>query len=137
MISRWPATGGLWTAPQRGVIIILLAAMLVFLAIRLTRNPVYVPDPQPRDPPRAHELADRIDPNTADWTLLAALPMIGEKRARDIVAYREGHAQHHPGEPAFRRIEDLMRIKGFGTAMIGHLRPYLVFGAPHPPASQP
>ena len=120
-------TPQLWTARQRRAILILLAAVLLYLTVRLIRNPVYVSDPQPRDGPRAAELADRIDPNTADVAMLAALPMIGQRRAEDIVAYREQFAAQNPGKPAFTRVEDLLRIRGFGTAMIEHLRPYLIF----------
>ena len=78
-----------WTAPQRRVLLVLLTIMLVFLAGRYACNSRYVSDPQPDLPPRYDELADRIDPNTADWQTLAALPGIGERRARDIVGYRE------------------------------------------------
>ncbi len=124
----------LWTARQRAVIIALLAVVLVYLAVRLIRNPVYVSDPQPRDPPRALELADKIDPNTADVATLAALPMIGERRARDIVEYRERFVAQNPGKLAFTRLEDLLRIKGFGPAMIEHVRPYLTFPS-KPPAT--
>jgi hypothetical protein len=120
-------TPQLWTARQRRAILILLAAVVLYLTLRLIRNPVYVSDPQPRGGPRAAELADRIDPNTADVAMLAALPMIGQRRAEDIVAYRERFAAQNPGKPAFTRLEDLLRIHGFGTAMIEHLRPYLIF----------
>jgi hypothetical protein len=128
----------LWTAKQRRAIVILLAAILIYLTIRLIRNPVYVADPQPRDGPRAAELADRIDPNTADVATLAALPMIGQRRAQDIVEYRERFVAQNPGKRAFTRVEDLLRIKGFGTAMIEHVRPYLTFPREQPaPATQP
>ena len=126
----------LWTAKQRRAIGILFAGVLIYLAIRLIRNPVYVSDPQPRDPPRAVELADRIDPNTADVATLAALPMIGQRRAQDIVDYRERYVVQNPGKPAFTRVEDLVRIKGFGGAMIEHVRPYLTFPK-QPPTTRP
>lgn len=131
-------TPQLWTAGQRRAIVILLAAILIYLTIRLIRNPVYVSDPQPRDGPRAAELADRIDPNTADVATLAALPMIGQRRAQDIVEYRERFMAQNPGRRAFTRVEDLLRIRGFGTAMIEHVRPYLVFSRQDPsPATRP
>ncbi len=125
-----------WTAPQRAVICALLCAMLAYLAIRWWLNPMYVSDPQPRDPPRAIELADRIDPNTADTPTLAALPMIGEKRAREIVAYRERFLRDHPGKAAFTRPEDLYRIKGFGVAIVAQIQPYLLF-PDHAPTTRP
>lgn len=126
----------LWTARQRGVLIALLAGLVLFLSVRFLRNPVYVSDPQPRDPPRVLELADRIDPNAADWQTLAALPMIGEKRAREVIAYRERFVAQNPGKVAFTRIEDLYRIKGFGPSMVAHVRPYLVFPN-RPPTTRP
>ena len=122
----------MWTQKQRRAIVILLGAILTYLTIRLIRNPMYVSDPQPRDPPRAMELADKIDPNTADAATLAALPMIGPRRAQDIVDHRERYAAQNPGKVAFTRLEDLLRIKGFGTALIEHLRPYLTFPSPRP-----
>ena len=124
-------TPELWTARQRRAIVILLAAVLGYLTIRLIRNPIDVADPQPRDGPRAAELADQIDPNTADVATLAALPMIGPRRAQDIVEYRERRTAANPGTPAFTRVEDLLRIRGFGSAMIEHVRPFLTFPRPN------
>ena len=49
-----------------------------------------ISDPQPSEGPRAAELQSRIDPNAADWKTLAAIPNLGEKRAKAIVAYRDG-----------------------------------------------
>ena len=77
----------------------------------------------------------RIDPNVADWPAWAALPLIGEKRAKEIVAFRENWLVEHPGEVPFERLEDLMRIKGIGRATIATLEPYLMF--PQTPAEAP
>jgi DNA uptake protein ComE-like DNA-binding protein len=117
-----------WNRSQRAVLIGLSAALVIYLSIRLWLNPQYVSDPQPSHPPHELDLQDRIDPNTADVATLAALPMIGEKRARDIVTYREQFVtQHAPGEAAYKRAEDLLRIRGIGNAMLQTLRPYLIF----------
>ena len=86
---------------------------------------------------RFHDLADRIDPNDADWVTLAALPNIGEKRAKEIIAYRERFVSENPEQRAFTRAEDLLRIKGFGNAMVAQLRAYLIFPATTQPASHP
>ena len=118
-----------WTAPQRRALLVLLLGLWAFIAMRYACNPVYVSDPQPIVPARYDELADRIDPNTADWQTLAALPTIGEKRAKEIVAYRDEFAARHPGRQAFERVEDLQRVKGIGPAMTSSLRPYLTFPA--------
>jgi hypothetical protein len=124
-----PRHEGTWTAPQRGVVIVLLTGMLVYLAVRLFVNPVYVSDPQPPIPTRAPELEDRIDPNITDAATLAALPQIGGKRARDIIAYREHFVAEHPGQRAFAKLDDLLRIKGIGAATLSQIEPYLIFAA--------
>ena len=121
-----------WTAPQRRFLLGLLTVLLVLLSLRYACNPVYVPDPQPEHPPRAHELADRLDPNTADWQTLAALPSIGERRARDIVAYREQWQKDRRPGPPFTQPSDLLRIRGIGYAMMSALEPYLIFQSPRP-----
>jgi hypothetical protein len=112
---------------RRGVLIALLSFIFLYLVFRLILNPSYVSDPQPHEGPRAGEVENRIDPNTADWSTLAALPQIGEKRARDIVAYREQFVAQNPGKVAFTRPEDLYRIRGFGLAMVSLIEPYLIF----------
>jgi competence protein ComEA len=122
-----------WTPAQRGVLIALVLGLALYAGVRYALNPMHVSNPQPLVPPRASELADRIDPNTADLDSLAALPLIGERRARDIVAYRERFVADHPSEAAFKKPDDLLRIRGIGASMVDQLKPYLLF----PPATQP
>jgi hypothetical protein len=122
-----------WTASQRGVLIVLVGLLLTYLSIRYWRNPSYVPAPIPATPPLAAQLEDHIDPNTADWPALAALPSIGEKRARDIVAYREQFNREHPGETVFKSSSDLTKVRGIGPAIASQMMPHLRF--PPSPAS--
>lgn len=123
-------------SPQhRTALALLLSVLVVYLAIRLWMNPTYIGAPQPVHPLREAELADRIDPNTADVPTLASLPGLGMKRAGDIVAFRESFVRQNPGRPAFTRPQDLLRIDGIGYAMMTQLTPYLAF--PHPPATRP
>jgi DNA uptake protein ComE-like DNA-binding protein len=91
------------------------------------RNRTYISDPQPARPARELDLADRIDPNTADVATLAALPGLGMKRAEDIVRYREQFQRENPGRRAFARAQDLLKIKGIGYSMMVQLAPYLLF----------
>jgi DNA uptake protein ComE-like DNA-binding protein len=126
-----------WTASHRGVLIGLLSCVLVYTVVRLILNPVYVSNPQPQIPARASELEDRIDPNSADWQTLAALPNIGQKRAEDIVAYREKYQMDHDGKLPFNRPEDLLPIRGIGTAMMTQLEPYLRFPSLNGSTTQP
>lgn len=125
-----------WSRAQRRVIVILMSLLLAYLTARAALHRRYVPDPQPPLGARSNELASRIDPNTADWNTLAALPQIGEKRAKEIVAYRERHARTNPAARAFDKPEDLMKIRGFGRAMVEHMRPYLVFPTTQPASAR-
>jgi hypothetical protein len=131
-------SGWTWTVPQRRVLIALLSALCLVFSVRYACNRGYVPDPPPARGPRYDEVADRIDPETADLGTLSALPMIGEKRAQDIVDYREARRTTRPGQRAFNAPEDLVQIRGFGRATVELLRPHLLFPpAALPPATQP
>lgn len=57
----------------------------------------------------------RINVNTADSWLLAALPGIGDTYAKNIVAYRE---QNGP----FKTVSDLLKIKGIGPTILDRIR---------------
>lgn len=115
------------TPSQRRGLTTLLAAIILILSIRLISNPKKVPDPQPSEGPNAHEVADRLDPNTATEAELAEIPTLGEKRAAAIVEFRQQYVTHHPTHPAFRSPADLQQIPGIGPATIETMEPYLVF----------
>lgn len=135
-MSRWRPPA-LWTASQRGVLIALLGCLLVYLIVRVVLNPLYVSDPQPARPARYDELADKIDPNTANWQTFAALPGLGEKRGKTIVEYRESFMKQHPDRLAFEEPEDLLLVRGIGPSMLATLRPYLLFPPATLPATRP
>jgi hypothetical protein len=116
-----------WTASQRRVVLGIVVALLAYLTFQLWRSPIDVDDPQPPHGARYAELQDRIDPNVADSATLAALPSLGEKRAKEIVAYRESFAKLTPGKPAFTNARDLLRVRGIGTSIVTNLEPYLIF----------
>ena len=75
------------------------------------RPRVYAPKPAP--PPAS------INLNTATVSELQRLPRIGPKMAARIIAYREAHG-------AFRRVPDLMQVRGIGKKTLAQLTPYLV-----------
>ena len=62
-----------------------------------------------------------IDVNTADVYDLRRLPGIGEKRAQDIVAWREEHGP-------FQTADELTEISGIGPAILEGLREYVSTG---------
>lgn len=126
-----------WTASQRRALVVLFSAVCLLLIVRCVLNPRYVSDPPPDPPARGAELADRIDPNTADWNDLAAIPNLGEKRAQAIAAYRDAHKGASRG-PVFRSADDLMAVRGIGYATATKLKPYLIFPPPAaPPDTRP
>lgn len=61
---------------------------------------------------------DPVDLNAATLEDLRRLPGVGAKRAEAILALRG----HLPGG-RFRQIEDLLRVKGIGRAMLKRLHP--------------
>jgi competence protein ComEA len=63
---------------------------------------------------------DPVDLNTARIEDLRRLPGVGAKRAEAILALRA----HLPGG-RFRQIEDLLKVKGIGRAMIKRLHPLI------------
>jgi hypothetical protein len=119
----------LWTRRQRGALAGIVLGLAVWLFVRALQQPMRVDDP-PGIGGLADDLTTRIDPNSADWAAWAALPLIGEKRAKEIVAFREAWLVEHGGEPAFAKLEDLTRIRGIGKATIATLKPYLAFPEP-------
>ena len=77
---------------------------------------------------RRIEIRIESDPYTADASALAAIPNLGEVKAREIVEYRQNFATQH--RPACRRsnsAQDLMMIKGIGPGTASNMEPYLIF----------
>ncbi len=84
-------------------------------------------DPPPVDSPRAGEIADRLDPNTADAAALSAIPNLGEKRAAEIAEFRTDFLRQNPGRVPFESPDDLLQIKGIGPATVASMEPFLSF----------
>src|SRR4051812_14761408 len=121
-----------WTARQRLALSILTLLILTYLFILYLSHPSRISTPQSAQGPRAAELLDQLDPNTATIFDLSALPNLGPAIARRIIEDREQFQKNHPNEPAYRELDDLQRIKGIGPATVENLKPYLRF-----PSTQP
>jgi competence protein ComEA len=63
-----------------------------------------------------------ININTSGVTELMQLPKVGQKTAERIVSFRKQHGN-------FKRIEEIMNVKGIGEKSFAKLRPYLTLGA--------
>ena len=62
-----------------------------------------------------------LDLNTAPAEDLTRLPGIGEKRAEDIVAWREEHGP-------FQKVEELLRVPGIGEKRLAEIRDLVTAG---------
>lgn len=69
-----------------------------------------------------------INLNTATITELMQLPKVGAKTAERIVAFRKQNG-------GFKRIEELMNVKGIGEKSFAKLKPYLSVGGNGAPAT--
>jgi competence protein ComEA len=120
---QWPATRRHgWPVRERRGLGVLCAAALLFLIVLLIQRPTTLSDPPPPVAPLQAELLDRLDPNVATAAQLAALPGIGPSKAEAIVTHRtsvNGRAFHHP--------DDLADVHGIGPAIVGKLRPHVMF----------
>jgi competence protein ComEA len=95
------------------------AGMILFaLAIAPTALTARADSPQQA---RTRPVARAVDINQAPAEDLEKLPGIGPKLAQQIIAYRTKHGP-------FRRIEDLLIIKGIGNKKWQALRPYVCVG---------
>jgi competence protein ComEA len=82
--------------------------------------PITSTQPGPPGPP---EGPTALDLNTADVTMLDALPGVGPGRARAIVGYREANGPFHA-------VQDLARVPGIGPAALAKLQGRVRVGAP-------
>lgn len=113
----------MFTRSEALVLAATCAAVLVGLAVPGLRSappPVVVqgtPEPLPAAPAAASGPSP-VSLNLATAEELERLPGIGPVLARRIVEDRGRHGQ-------YRRVEDLLRVKGIGPKTVEKLRPYL------------
>jgi competence protein ComEA len=70
-----------------------------------------------------------VNLNTATTSQIATLPGIGEKAAQRIVEYREKNG-------GFKKIEELMNVKGIGEKSFLKLKPLVTVGDARPAHKQ-
>jgi len=87
------------------------------LALALALPLGAAPTRAPRQPQRPVNL------NTATVTELMQLPRVGQRTAERILAFRQQHG-------GFRRVEELMNVKGIGEKSFAKLKPFLSLAAP-------
>ena len=70
-----------------------------------------------------------VNLNTATAPQIATLPGVGEKAAQRIIEYREKNG-------GFKKIEELMNVKGIGEKSFLKLKPLITVGESKPAAHQ-
>ena len=70
-----------------------------------------------------------VNLNTATSAQIATLPGIGEKAAERIIEYREKNG-------GFKKIEELMNVKGIGEKSFLKLKPLITVGDAKPAATR-
>jgi comEA protein len=98
-------------------------AALLLAALLAAVQPLHA-EPQkggPSAPPRAAAPA-MVNINTAGAPELETLPGVGAKTASLIIEYRQKNGP-------FKKIEELMNVKGFGEKTFLKLKPQLTVGA--------
>jgi competence protein ComEA len=103
-----------WLVRRAAALVLLLAAAFA-LSPALSRA---VASSRP-----ASTMADPIDVNQASAAELSLLPGVGPSLAAAIVADRESRG-------AFRRPQDLDRVRGIGPAILARILPHVTVGSP-------
>ena len=99
-----------------------LAAMAVIPAAAAQQAKASpAPSTKSARPSKAAAPAAPINLNTATQSQLESLPGVGPKAAQRILDYRKQNG-------AFKKIEDLMNVKGFGEKTFLKLKPMLTVG---------
>ena len=94
---------------------------LVCLALA-TPHAVFAQKPTSTRSAAKPAVAGTVNINTASATDLQALPGIGAKTAERIVEYRQKNGP-------FKKVEDLMNVRGIGEKNFLKLKPQLTIGA--------
>ncbi|MHB8873598.1 MAG: ComEA family DNA-binding protein [Myxococcaceae bacterium] len=68
------------------------------------------------------KLSGVLNLNQASAAQLDLLPGVGEKAAQKIIAYRQ--------KTPFKRVEELVKVKGFGKKKFEKIKPYLAVAGP-------
>jgi len=111
-----------------GKTILLCCLLLVFTADNYLQviTKAYLPVKQ-EDKYNVIAINDKINPNLADWPSLARLPGIGEKRAKDIINYRNNQKIYDNTSTIYNEYTDLAKVNGIGTITCEQIRDYLIF----------
>ena len=100
----------------------------VMVVLGLCAGPAWAAAPQAPAASGAQGAAvELIDVNQASAAQLESLPGVGEVTAERIIEYRKENG-------GFKKIEELMNVRGIGERSFLRLRPLVTIGTPKPDA---
>lgn len=116
------------------ILLLLCGVLIVGIVIRYldSKDPDRIPDFEvrknavevpPREEAEVQQARALIDINRATAKEFERLPGIGPQLAGRIVAYREKHG-------AFKRVDDITKVRGIGPKTLDRLRPHLTMSTP-------
>jgi competence protein ComEA len=97
----------------------------MILAVWLAGAPMAQAAAAPQDAADTKAVGAAVTLNTASASQLEAVPGIGPKMAQRIVEYRQKNG-------AFKKIEELMNVKGIGEKSFLKLKAHITVSAPKP-----
>ena len=99
-------------------------AVLALVAVSGASPATFAQQPAPaQESAETPRPAAAVNINTANAEQLASLPGIGPKTAERIVEYRQKNG-------SFKKIEELMNVKGIGEKSFLKLKPRITVGTP-------
>jgi competence ComEA-like helix-hairpin-helix protein len=115
-LQKSPDVLAAWPRPAQWAMIFLLGAATALLAGHALKMLRWGTRPTELEPGAG--LGFRIDLNRADRAELLQLPGVGDSLAQKILDYRRNQG-------AFREVDDLGKVPGFGPARLERLRPWI------------
>ena len=97
----------------------------VMVALALCAGPAWAEAPQAAASAEQGAAVEPVDLNQASAAQLETLPGVGAVTAERIVEYRQENG-------GFKKIEELMNVRGIGERSFLRLRPLVTVGTPKP-----